>query len=147
MAFPGGRRDEVDLDPSVTAARETLEEVGIELPSPIARLDDFFGTRNPRVGEVCVAPFVYVLERRPELIHNHEVRSTVWIPLRWMLDPASAVSYRITRPDGSAESFPAVQYEGYRVWGLTYRILTGFFGILGRDLPRPMEVNALHQHR
>jgi 8-oxo-dGTP pyrophosphatase MutT (NUDIX family) len=145
MAFPGGRRDPADADPAVTAARETFEEVGLELPPPIGRLDDFFGTRNPRVGEVCVAPFVYELGASPLLSPNHEVRSAVWIPLHWMLDPASAVAYRITRPDGRAEAFPAIQYRDYRVWGLTYRILTGFFGLLDRELPRPPEL-ALHQH-
>ncbi len=146
MAFPGGRRDPHDPSAAVTAAREAREEVGLRLPEPIGRLDDFFGTRNPRVGEVCVTPFVYALEAAPDLKPNHEVRSTVWIPLRWMLDPASAVAYRITRPDGSAESFPAIQYQDYRVWGLTYRILMGFFALLGRELPRPRELLTLEQH-
>jgi 8-oxo-dGTP pyrophosphatase MutT (NUDIX family) len=145
MAFPGGRRDPADASPDVTAARETFEEVGIELPRPIGRLDDFFGTRNPRVGEVCVTPFVYEVAPRPPLFPNHEVESVVWIPLRWMLDPVSAVAYRITRPDGREESFPAIQYGDYRVWGLTYRILTGFLELIGRKLPHAPGALTLHQ--
>ena len=32
-------------------------------------------------------------------------------------------------------SYPAFRYRRYTVWGLTYRILEKFVGILGRSLP------------
>ena len=134
MSFPGGRHDPGDTDLGYTAARETLEEVGLQLDDPIGRLDDFQGSRNPSVGELRVAPFVFTVSERPTLSPNHEVQSPVWIPLRWMLAPASAGVYRIQR-DGDASAFPAIDYRGYRVWGLTYRILTDFFGLLDRRLP------------
>ena len=70
MAFPGGRREPHDPDLQVTASRETLEEVGVELGAPIGQLDDFQGTRNPSIRPLVVAPYVYVAEQRPETRPN-----------------------------------------------------------------------------
>jgi hypothetical protein len=138
MAFPGGRRELADRDLQETAARETLEEVGVTLAKPIGRLDHQGG--DVRLGSVVprhlVAPFVYELPERPRITINHEVNATVWIPLSWILAPDSWVSYDMDRP-GQQLSFPAFRYRDYTVWGLTYRILFGFFALLGREIPPP----------
>ncbi len=136
MAFPGGRRDGGDADLQQTAARETLEEVGLELPAPLGCLDHFSGSRNVRVPPLLVAPYVYALSERPRLTENHEVSSTVWIPLRRILASDSWVEYAIER-NGERSAFPAFRYEGYTVWGLTYRILRNFFAVCGREIPSP----------
>jgi 8-oxo-dGTP pyrophosphatase MutT (NUDIX family) len=132
MAFPGGRRDPGDPDIQATAAREAYEEVGITLGAPIGRLDDFSGNRNPRLPALIVSPFVYEVSERPKLLSNHEVQSTVWIPVSWILAPDSAVEYRVDQ-EGRGGPFPAFRYRGYIVWGLTYRILRSFFAALGRE--------------
>jgi 8-oxo-dGTP pyrophosphatase MutT (NUDIX family) len=136
MAFPGGRRDASDPHLEYTASRETLEEVGIELGAPIGRLDDFSGSRASRPTAIVVAPYVYEVAERPELTPNREVNSTVWVPLEWILSPQSAVQYEFQREEYGG-TFPAVRYERYTVWGLTYRILTSFASVLGRQLPDP----------
>jgi 8-oxo-dGTP pyrophosphatase MutT (NUDIX family) len=134
MAFPGGRRDRADADLVATSLRETREEVGLELGRPIARLDDF---ANARAGALVVAPFVYQLESRPTLRPNREVQSTVWIPVPWLVHPDAAVDYEIAR-ESQKMTFPAVRYDRYTVWGLTYRILVNLFQVLGRDFrPAP----------
>lgn len=134
MAFPGGRRDRRDLDLVATSLRETREEVGLELGRPIARLDDF---ANARAGALVVSPFVYELESRPSLSPNREVQSTVWIPVPWLLHPDAAVDYEISR-ESQKMVFPAVRYDRYTVWGLTYRILVNLFQVLGKDFrPAP----------
>ncbi|MCE2390125.1 MAG: CoA pyrophosphatase [Proteobacteria bacterium] len=138
MAFPGGRRDSGDRDLAETAARETLEEVGVPLPAALGRLDDFSNDgqarRFPEVRRVRVSPFVYELPRRPRPIPNHEVASTVWIPLRWIFDPASASTYLLERDDYRGV-FPAFAFRDYKVWGITYRILEGLAEVLGLSLP------------
>lgn len=134
MAFPGGRRDRADPDLVATSLRETREEVGLALDQPIARLDDF---TNARAGSLIVSPFVYQIEARPQLSPNREVQSTVWIPVPWLLHPDAAVDYAISR-DSQKLVFPAVRYDRYTVWGLTYRILVNLFEILERDFrPAP----------
>ena len=134
MAFPGGRREPHDTDLQMTAWRETLEEVGVELAAPIGQLDDFQGTRNPQVRPLVVAPYVYATEWRPETRPNHEVNDTVWIPLSWILDPRSVVEYRLEHPS-YRDSFPALRYDRFTIWGLTYRVLSNFVEVLGQRLP------------
>jgi 8-oxo-dGTP pyrophosphatase MutT (NUDIX family) len=137
MAFPGGRLDPTDADIAATAAREAFEEVGIRLERPLGRLDDFAGSRNPRVPPLVVSPFVYEVRERPTLVPNVEVQSTVWIPVPWILHPDSGYDYRFERPEFSG-TFPAIRYDRYTVWGLTYRILGSLFSVLGREF-RPAE--------
>ena len=132
MAFPGGRHDPSDADISATAAREAFEEVGVALDRPFGRLDDFAGSRNPRVPPLVVSAFAYEARERPALVPNVEVQSTVWIPVPWILHPDSSYDYRFERPEFSG-TFPAIRFEGYTVWGLTYRILANLFEVLGRE--------------
>jgi 8-oxo-dGTP pyrophosphatase MutT (NUDIX family) len=137
MAFPGGRRDRADPDLAATAAREASEEVGLALGAPFARLDDLANSRNPRLPPLVVSPFAYQLEAKPLLAPNREVQSTVWIPVSWLVHPDAAFDYRFER-ESQQLSFPALRYDRYTVWGLTYRILVGLFGVLGQDLrPAP----------
>jgi hypothetical protein len=123
----------------VTAARETFEEVGIELGDPIGRLDDLTNARMrqrvPAVRPITVTPFVYVCERRPEVVRNQEeVASTVWIPFSHILHPRSISAHHMDAPRFRG-TFPAFQYEGYTVWGLTYRIIETFAGLFDLTLP------------
>jgi 8-oxo-dGTP pyrophosphatase MutT (NUDIX family) len=136
MAFPGGRREAGDPHLERTAARETHEEVGIRLQAPIGRLDDFEGRRASEQQRLVVAPFVYEVQSRPPISASSEVQSAVWIPTAHLLDPGSAHSYRFER-SGFGGTFPAVEYQGYTVWGLTYRILQDFFALLGEEIPQP----------
>ncbi len=131
MAFPGGRRQAEDSDLAATALRETQEEVGFRPRSILGRLDDFTSDRTPRTPDLRVAAVVCDIGERPPLELNHEVQAAVWIPLHWILDPRSRT--RFESPAARA-TFPAFHYEGYVVWGMTYRILRSFFRVLGSEL-------------
>ena len=134
MAFPGGRREIHDSDLEATASRETHEEVGVVLPSAVGQLDDFQGSRNRTIPKFLLRPYVYVVPERPATLHNHEVQSTVWIPLRTIYDPRSWT--RLVRGQADDEEhFPAFEYQGYTVWGLTFRVLRNFGGLMGLELP------------
>ncbi len=142
MAFPGGRREPSDHGLWMTAARETHEEVGIQLPGPVGTLDDMSNAsmreRVPDVALITVTPFVYTLTERPTVDHNHEVASTVWVPLDWILHEQSAASYELSTP-GFGGRFPAFVYEGYKVWGMTYRICEILAGLFDARLPASQE--------
>ena len=136
MALPGGRVDRDDRDPQATAERETREEVGLDLATAevIGQLDDLAG--GSRVGAALVlSAFVYRLAARAPLVANHEVRTTLWVPVRTLLDPG----HHIGHPWGPARVPGILVGEPGRhvVWGLTYRFLDELFTAAGHPFPRP----------
>jgi 8-oxo-dGTP pyrophosphatase MutT (NUDIX family) len=145
MAFPGGRNDPADADLEETARRETYEEVGLALGAPLGRLDDFAGLRpvplhtgHAHAGAAArhlrVGAFVYAVPARPSLVLNEEVESTIWVPLDWIAAKASASESLIGAGD-TVRQVPGFRYGHRLVWGLTYRILRSFYGVLGHHLP------------
>lgn len=128
MAFPGGRHEQQDADLLETATRETWEEVGLDLRSHgevLGRLDDLPTHRKGLV----VRPFVFALTDEPSFELNHEVAEILWAPLASLQRGAHDTSYRYEH-EGTPYSFPAYDVEGRVVWGLTYRMLRSFFGLL-----------------
>lgn len=139
MALPGGRRQnrEEAVD---TAVRETLEEVGVDLLEDgmlIGRLDDVHP--NPGGPQIAVAPFVFTVSAGVTVIADpREVASTVWIPLEHLTRPTSATEHLHPLPGGGRLSFPALAYNRYLIWGLTYRMLIQFLGIARSARPEEM---------
>lgn len=130
MALPGGKRDAGDDDLQVTAARETLEEVGVALGDPIGRLDD----ARERFSRGFVATYVYAVDERPALtLEAAEVATGVWIPVAHLLHPDNMVRYRYR----GMGPFAGVRYDRHTVWGLTLGIIQGFADIIGHPLPKP----------
>lgn len=126
MAFPGGHRHDGEDDLFSTAARETFEEVGIDLhrqAEPIGRLDDI-RAQSDRPLDMLIRPYVCaaggILVPEP---NHREVRDTVWVPLSALKRPETA-GYHPHRVAGTTVSFPAFVYRGFTIWGLTYRMLT-----------------------
>ncbi len=137
MAFPGGRHDDTDRDLQHTAERETAEEVGLSLESArlIGRLDDQTGQRAGQGRQLRIAAFVYEVEGTTgnDLVLNYEVAEAFWVPLAWFEDPSRVIDYR--HPPYPEVSFPGVvvgESERHIVWGLTFRFMEAFFGIVGR---------------
>ena len=134
MAFPGGRHDAEDEDLLITAQRETLEEVGLDLDahgSLVGRLEDTPAiARGKRLG-LTIAPFVFELHTSVPLQPNHEVEETIWVPLT----PLTTSQYDSTkhyRYEGQDLQLPAWDVEGRIVWGLTHRMLSALLEQLER---------------
>ncbi|KAK3824645.1 MAG: hypothetical protein J3Q66DRAFT_94147 [Benniella sp.] len=95
VALPGGKREEADEDDQETAARETTEEIGLDLSDLtqfrcLGALDDReLWTSFGRVFLMVLSPFVYIqlspstppLKPQPD-----EVASVHWQPLSLFLD-------------------------------------------------------------
>ena len=130
MALPGGKRDPEDRDLHATAVRETMEEVGVELPPAVGRLDDL---RNPsRKGRV--ATYVHVVDGLPPTTPEPgEVASVVWIGLDHLFDQANAKRYFYK----AMGPFAGIEAGRHTVWGLTYGTLENFARVIGHPLPRP----------
>ncbi|UCE86511.1 MAG: CoA pyrophosphatase [Deltaproteobacteria bacterium] len=139
MAFPGGRVDAGDANSCAAAEREVREEVGVSLAGAerLGRLDDVSGRRGGRGASLVVSAFVYAVDRPARLETNHEVREALWVCGETLLDPAHHIEY-VYPVAGSEIRSPGIVVgdpERHVVWGLTYRVLRDFFGILGRSFP------------
>jgi len=136
MAFPGGHREPHESDLFLTAARETLEEVGIDLhrqAEPIGRLDDIRAQSN-RPLDMLIRPFVCAATEDLTLrLNAAEVHSTLWVPLSALDRDETRGAYR-HESEGATMSYPAYVYAGFTIWGLTYRMIQGLLQALRQPL-------------
>ncbi|KAF2182764.1 nudix family hydrolase [Zopfia rhizophila CBS 207.26] len=96
VALPGGKRDPEDEDDQVTAVREAMEEVGIDLSFThaisVGNLPQRIVTASwGKVPLMVLCPYVYLLTSSgypSQRLQPTEVASTHWVPLRALLTPA-----------------------------------------------------------
>lgn len=124
VSLPGGMEHPSDASPERTAARETFEEVGVDLATVpcLGALDELRAVANGGLRPMSVAPFVYRLLEPVTPVAGAEVASAFWLPLdraaRGELD--STMTWPIL---GYPMRFACWRFEGQVVWGLTYGIL------------------------
>lgn len=124
VALPGGRHEPHDTSLEDTAVRETREELGIDLRAEgrvLGTLDDLH-PRTPVLPPILVRPYVAVLERDVPLVPSSEVAAAFWVPLRALLDPATAVEATVV-VRGAERTVPSYRFGDYTIWGMTERIL------------------------
>jgi 8-oxo-dGTP pyrophosphatase MutT (NUDIX family) len=121
VAFPGGKTQPGDGTARGTAARETLEEVGIELDKTAEFLGYGNSTRT-HTGTMEVVPSVYLLKKETKIRPNEEVASYRWVSLKRLLSPSVESTYEL-RYEGQTVQMPAFAVDDYVVWGLTHRII------------------------
>ena len=134
MAFPGGRREDIDGSIDVTVVREVEEEIGARLAQPLGRLDDYDARTGSRKWPLIVSPFVFAVESKPTVRLSAEVASVVWIPLATLLDPTNKTQYRWTKGVENVV-MPGIRHDRHVIWGMTYKILGRFVETLGEKLP------------
>jgi 8-oxo-dGTP pyrophosphatase MutT (NUDIX family) len=140
MAFPGGRADSADEDPGATAARETREEIGLDLGEGarrLGRLHDVQARAHGRPLPMAVTPVVFALAGAggaaggPELrLKPDEVASSLWVPLDALRSGRHDERFTWRRLFGVWPIRLACwRYEGKIIWGLTYRMLSGLLAL------------------
>jgi 8-oxo-dGTP pyrophosphatase MutT (NUDIX family) len=131
MALPGGREQADDTGPAHTAARETHEEVGID----VAARGRLLGPVEPvwpqssRAPRILVRPFVFWVDEPVEATPNEEVDEAVWVSVRELREPGSVTEHLLEIEGMGQMRFPALGPRGYVIWGLTHRILTTFLDL------------------
>ncbi|HEY1203466.1 MAG: CoA pyrophosphatase [Bryobacteraceae bacterium] len=129
-SFPGGRRDAEDPDLVHTALRELLEECGIRLgrQDPEAALP-LAVARRRTPPFLLVAPFVFAVDgQQPAILDPREAVEAVWVPLGELRDPARH-GLRSVAGMPREMLFPAVDINGWPLWGFTYRLVSDWLGL------------------
>jgi len=133
MALPGGRRDPSDATLLQTAIRETEEETSVGLDERgvhLGRLEPMIPATT-RLPPITIFPYVFgVPESTEALVSSREVDEVLWVPLATLQDPGASSTVEIHYGDNSSRVFPCLRVDDRVIWGLTYRILEGFFEIL-----------------
>lgn len=140
LALPGGRVEPGDESLLATAARETREEVGLDLGAggeALARL----GTvkpQSPSAPRVSVTPFVFVAPHGyhatgagapSELVLSEEVAAAFWAPVDELKRGGRSAVFRMVFA-GAEREWPAYPSQHGLIWGITERILTEFLSLV-----------------
>jgi 8-oxo-dGTP pyrophosphatase MutT (NUDIX family) len=124
MALPGGFASPDDPSLEATARRETLEETGLALDSPVSLLGvlDDVSPRTPYLPPIVVTPFVFLASGRLEAHAGPEVEVAVWLTVGQLFSPEFRRPFRLVLP-GETRDFPSIVIGDYAIWGLTERVL------------------------
>src|SRR5262249_52861522 len=96
-----------------------------EMAEYLGALDEVRAMARLRPMDLSIAPFVYRLVGNPRYQLNHEVGGLLWLPLADLLDPSRRSVFDYAERDTTLR-FPCVRLEDLVIWGLTYRMFTGF---------------------
>ncbi|MFT7608176.1 MAG: 8-oxo-dGTP pyrophosphatase MutT (NUDIX family) [Candidatus Aldehydirespiratoraceae bacterium] len=129
IAFPGGRRDDDDVDLWATAVREAEEEVALDASTieRVGALDSFVTVGS----QTLVSPFVAVTNRRPNLVASpSEVESVRHISLsELLLEEVWREEVWPMRHFGRPRAITFFELEGDTVWGATAAMLRQLLAI------------------
>jgi 8-oxo-dGTP pyrophosphatase MutT (NUDIX family) len=120
IAFPGGRMEPTDHDPTAAALRETHEEIGIDASfiEPLGYLDAYrtgTGFRIFPVVSLVREGFTLQLDAR-------EVADAFEVPLAFLMNEANyRTEVRFWR--GAERRFYAIPFEQRYIWGATAGIM------------------------
>ncbi|MBT3224027.1 MAG: CoA pyrophosphatase [Proteobacteria bacterium] len=123
VSFPGGRVDPTDANPLFTAKRETMEELGLDLAKAemLGELDPYSTPMG--LPALVVHPFLFYLPALPPLQPSPaEVASTHLLGLDLLLSGKGRKKFKHGYR-GLKFTFPCVDFEGQRLWGLTLRVI------------------------
>ena len=130
ISFPGGRAEDSDASPELTALRETWEEVGLpaERIEILGRLSEY----HTRTG-YRITPVVGIVQLPFELAPDaNEVAEVFEVPLSFLLDERN--HQRHAREfQGEQRHFFAIPYQDRYIWGATAGMLVNLSRYLSSD--------------
>ena len=133
MGFPGGRLDPGDAHSYAAAARECVEEIGLDVATCgqfLGRLSDLATHLRSGSSAMLVTPYVFALTELPPLSPNHEVADILWVPLSFL----ASAQHRQSMPwqyDGMEVALPCYTFAQRRIWGLSLGMLDELLRVVG----------------
>lgn len=120
MAFPGGMLSALDRHSLAAAARETHEEIGLDIGewTPVARLSEISSPSHRGPRPLIITPYVFIVRDEPAFTFNHEVADALWVPLHFLNDAANRGVVRWRQLQ-----LPCYDWEGRRIWGLSLQMI------------------------
>jgi 8-oxo-dGTP pyrophosphatase MutT (NUDIX family) len=129
IAFPGGKWETEDADYSVTALRETHEEVGI-LPNQMEIIKLFTPTYIPP-SNFMVYPFFGICKDEVCFVLDPtEVSSIIELPLSVFLSDKIIINANLSTSYATNINVPAFEIDGHVVWGATAMMLSELKDVL-----------------
>ena len=120
IAFPGGKKDQIDSSPIETALRETQEEVGLN-PKNVEIIASL-PLHRTATGFV-IKPYLGLINQPfSETLRQGEVDEIFTVPYEYILNEKN-FSIQTRKWNGSQRSYYVVPYGPYYIWGATARIL------------------------
>jgi len=121
ISFPGGKFDESDTTLKNTALRETYEEIGI--PQRNVKVFKEMTKIYIPPSKFLVSPFLGTLDYTPTFIKNHEVKETISVKLKDLLDDKLISTTQVSTSNSKKLETPCFIFNNHIVWGATAMIL------------------------
>lgn len=123
ISFPGGKKEEEDIDFWATALRESHEEIGVN-PAEIKLITTLSSTYIPP-SNFYVYPYLAYTNQRPDFVADEgEVDHVIEVPLSDLLGESAIQNGPITASYTKEVIVPMFVFGSYRVWGATAMILS-----------------------
>lgn len=120
ISFPGGRREDKDASPVMTALREAQEEVGL-----VAAQVEVLGLLPEYCTGTgfCITPVVALVNPPLNLkLDDFEVAEAFEAPLGFLLDSNNHQRHKVEY-QGALREYYAMPWNGYYIWGATAGML------------------------
>jgi 8-oxo-dGTP pyrophosphatase MutT (NUDIX family) len=131
VAFPGGKRDDTDVDDADTALREAHEEIG--LPRELVEVIGTMPTYTTGTQFIITPVVALVQSDYPLALNAFEVADAFEVPLDFLMNPAHHRRHRFDWAGATREWFSMPYMDGTTerfIWGATAAMLRNFYRFL-----------------
>ena len=130
VAFPGGKREEIDETLKETALREAQEEVNLELKD-VEVLGEISSVQS-RFG-LSVTPYIGILKSNTLIADGKEIAEVFSVPLNFIKNNMQK-EQKSENWDNKKVFFPFFEFENKMVWGLTAYMTVEFLKLLDIEI-------------
>lgn len=124
IAFPGGRREEIDDNPADTALRESEEEIGLDR----THVEIIGSLETYRTGTgFIITPVVGIVTPGFTLkVDPSEVAEAFEVPFSFLMDPRNHERHSMGTDQGDRQYY-AMPWNDYFIWGATAGMLINLY--------------------